>query len=332
MMLAVRPTVVGYLGLVLTSTGCDPTLDAGRNEPTGPLHIDQHNPLIIDNDNANDNWAAEFTVLLAANGGPPLVGLVVDADSYWPDLNRNVMGWNNFVTAARTSGLKNVPEVTPGASAALTVPADQKIDSTLPLGSKGGQLIVDLSRQLSLPGQPLVVVTGAGLTDLADAYLMDPTVVDRVIVVASLGLYDPPRGTMTGPNGDLDPWADWIVAQKFHYIQIQVLYDQSGDVTADDIANLPKNPFGDWMAAKQPNIRNLNTAADQVAILVASLPTFVTTVETCAPDLSAGFNSPPGQGPPLVPSATGNASLVTQGATSTIRTLLWQMLKNTFGH
>jgi hypothetical protein len=331
MMLVVRPAVVVCLGLTVASTGCDPTLDAGRNEPTGPLRVDQNNPIIIANDSPNDNWAAEFAVLLANNGGPTVVGIVVDADNYWPDLNRNLTGWSSFVTAARASGLKHVPDVTQGASTPLTVPADQKIDSTVALGSAGAHLIVDLSRRLSLPAQPLVVVTGAGLTDLADAYILDPTVVDRVVVVASLGLYDSPRGTMTGPNGDLDPWADWIVVQRFHYIQIQIFYDQSGDVTADDIANLPKNPFGDWMAAKQPNIRNLNTAADQIAVLAAGRPSFVTTVETCAPDLSAGFNSPPGQGPPLVPSATGTQKLVTQAATATIRTQLWDMLRKAFG-
>jgi hypothetical protein len=331
MMLALRPAVVVCLSLTLAATSCDPTLDAGRNEPTGLLPVDQHNPIIIDNDSATDNWAAEFAVLLANTGGPTVVGIVVDADRYWPDLNKNLTGWNSFVTAARASGLKHVPDVTPGASTPLTVPADQKIDSTVPLASKGAQLIVDLSRQLSLPAQPLVVVTGAQLTDLADAYLMDPSVVERVAVVASLGLYDSPNGTMTGPNGDLDPWADWIVVQRFHYIQIQVLYDQSGDVTADDIANLPKNPFGDWMAAKQPNARSLDTAADQIAVLAAGVPSFVTTVETCAPDLSAGFNSPAGQGPPLVPSTTGTQKLVTQGATSTIRTQLWQMLRKAFG-
>jgi hypothetical protein len=317
--------------LMLAATSCDDALDAGRNEHTGTLPVDQHNPIIMVNDSPVDNWAPEFAVLLANTGGPALVGIVVDADRYWSDLDQNLTGWNNFVTAARASGLKSVPDVTPGASTPLTVPSDQKIESTVPPGSKGAHLIVDLSRELSLPRQPLVVVTGAGLTDLADAYLMDPTVVERVVVVACLGLYEAPKGNMTGPNGDLDPWADWIVAQKFHYIQVQVLYDQSGDVTADDIANLPQNRLGDWMSAKQPNIRNLNTAADQIGVLAAGLPSFVTKADPATPDLSSGFNSPPGQGPPLVPSATGEDSLVTGGTTSIVRPQLWDMLRSAFG-
>ena len=325
--IAACPAIVGWLGLMVAAAGCDGTLDAGRNEQQGMLPVDQHNPIIIANDNFADNWAGEFAVLLANSGGPTLVGIVVDASNYWPDLNANLTGWTNFVTAARASGLKHIPDVTPGASTPLTVPADQKIGSTVPLQTAGAQLILDLSRQLYLPGQPLVVVTGAQLTDLADAYLMDSTVVDRVVVVASLGLYSAPRATMTGPNGDLDPWADWIVAQRFHYIQVTVRYDQTGDITADDFANLPKKQFGEWIVAKQPNLRTLDTATDQVSILAAAVPSFVTTAARCAPDISAGFNSPPGQGPPLVPNATGNASMVTQVDGPLVRKRLWEMLQ-----
>ena len=44
-----------------------------------------------------------------------------------------------------------------------------------------------MSASLSLPYRPLVVVTGGRLTDVADAYLMDPTVTERVVVVSSMG-------------------------------------------------------------------------------------------------------------------------------------------------
>jgi hypothetical protein len=328
--IARRPIIIACLGLTLAVVACDGTLDAGRNEQQGSLPVDKHNPVIITNDAWTDNWAGEFAVLLANNGGPTLVGLIVNASAYWPDLNANATDCDDFVAAARASGLKHVPDVTMGASSPLTVPADNRIESTDSPRSAGAQLIVDLSRRLSLPRQPLVVVAGAQLTDLADAYLIDPSVVDRVTVVAALGSYSSPQGLMTGPNGDLDPWADWIVAQRFHYIQISVVYDQTGDVTADDVANLPKNRFGQRIAAKvtKGQLSELANAADHLAVLAAGLPSFVTTVEHCSPDTSAGFNSPEGQGPPLVPNRTGNVMLVTQAATSLVRTELWQMLRN----
>ena len=68
---------------------------------------------------------------------------------------------------------------------------------------------------------------------------------------------------MTGPNGDLDPWADWIVAQRFRYVQVCAFYDQLGDVTSDDLPDLPQNQLGDWMASKQPKLSSLKTAADR---------------------------------------------------------------------
>jgi hypothetical protein len=324
-LVAVRLAVAAALALVPVA-GCDGTLDAGRNEQ-GLLPIDKHNPVIIANDASSDNWAGEFAILMAQTGLLTLVGVVVDASSYWPDQTKNATGWTNLVTAARAGNLKGVPDVTLGANAQLTVPADQNIDNTTALGTAGGKLIVNLSRELGLAGQPLVVVTGAQLTDLADAYLLDHGVVDRVTVVSSLGSMSSPKALMTGPNGDLDPWADYIVAQKFHYIQDTVLYDQAGDVTTDDFANLPANPFGDWMKAKQPNLSTLNTATDQVAVLAVGLPTFVTAAARYAPDPTFQFGSPQGQGPPLVPSNTGNAQVVTQVDDAMVRAQLWKMMQ-----
>src|SRR6185369_12543949 len=93
--------------------------------------------------------------------------------------------------------------------------------------------------------RPLVVLVGTQLTDLADAYLVDPTVVERIVVVAALGSLKTPGALMTGPNGDLDPWADWIVAQRYDYVQVSAYYDQTADVATNELGNLPKNPLGD---------------------------------------------------------------------------------------
>jgi hypothetical protein len=55
--------------------------------------------------------------------------------------------------------------------------------------------------------------------------------------------------------------------------------------------------------------------------------------ETSSRDTSAGFNSPPGQGPPLVLDANGNAWLVTEITPRLAQSILWQMLldPHTFG-
>jgi hypothetical protein len=131
---------------------------------------------------------------------------------------------------------------------------------------------------------------------------------------------------MTGPNGDLDPWADWIVAQKFRYVQVSAFYDQAADVTDDDV--LPANDLGIWMAAKRAKLSTLPVAADQEPILALAAPEFVTNVVPSSADTSAGFASPFGQGPPLVPDPNGNAWLITQIDATAARKRMWQMLGN----
>jgi hypothetical protein len=188
-----------------------------------------------------------------------------------------------------------------------------------------------VSRRLSVPSRPVVLLADTSLTDAADAYLLDHTVVDRVVVVSVLGSYAAPNGQMNGPNGDLDPWADRIVAQRFRYVQVSSYYDQTGDVSTAEVANLPQNPLGLWMAAKQPNIFPYTTASDQVTVLSVGLPTFAVAVQRAAPDAAGAFNSM--QGPSLLPAADGNVWVVTQIAAPLAAAHLWLLLLNahTFG-
>ena len=312
------------LGLGSALGGCGGTLDAGHDVPHGLLPVDERNPVIIENDGWSDNWSGEYAVLLANAGGPPLAGIIVNATRYWHDLNANASGWNKMMTAARSSGLKQIPDVTPSAGAPLVRPPDGQIEMTAANNSAGAKLIVETSLRLSLPSRPLVLLVNTPLTDVADAFLLDPSVVDRVVVVAALGSYVSPNGLMNGPNGDLDPWADWIVAQRFRYVQISAYYDQTGDVTSSQLVNLPQNPLGVWMAAKQPKIFDIATASDQVAVLAVGLPTFATAVQRAAPDTSAAFETT--QGPALLPASDGNAWLVEQIAAPLAASHLWQLL------
>jgi hypothetical protein len=323
---------LGALGLGLAlATGCGGTLDAGRDVPHGKLPVDERNPVILCNDAASDNWIGEYAVLLANTGGPPLAGIVVGTSKYWPDLKGNASGWTNLVAAAQSSGLKNVPRVTQSAGAALARPADGQIDSTAANHTAGAQLIVDLSLELGTSTRPVVIAAGGPLTDVANAYFIDRSVVERVVVLAAIGTYASPNGAMGQPNGDLDPWADWIVAERFRYIQVSAFYDQTGDVTSANLGDLPSNPLGTWMTGKQPNLFTVLTASDQVTVLSLGLPTFVTSVERFVPDVSAAFD--PSQGPPLVPSSSGNVWIVTGIAARLAPSRLWMMLLDprTFG-
>jgi hypothetical protein len=303
--------------LAVVAGGCTQTLDAGSNRPHGRLPVDERNPIVLVNDGAADNWQGEYAVLLANGGGPPLAGIVVNASKPWPDLDANVAGWRDLVSAAQASGLTNI-------GPPLVRPASGDIDATPPNRSEGARLIVDVSRRLSLPYRPLVVVTGGGLTDVADAYLIDRTVAQRIVVVSSLGLMNASGAGMGIPNGDEDPWADTIVASRLRYVQVSAFYDQLNDVPATSVARLPANPLGARMAAKQPNLWQWAPASDQVAVVAVGIASFATEVQrvTVAAPVGAGATA----GPDLATDPDGAGWLVSGCDGAAAATRLWELL------
>ncbi len=307
------------------------TLDVGADSPRGLLPVDERNPVILSNDNYDDNWQGVYAVLFANAGGPSLMGIIINGSAYAPDTDGSLADWKALVAAARASGMRNLPDPIASQGSPLARPSDGNIDSTVPNRSTGALLIVETSARLNLPYRPLVVVTGGRLTDVADAYLIDNTVAERVVVVSSLGSVTRAGGVMGAPNGDLDPWADWIVAQKFRYVQVSTFYDQTTDITPAQLSSLPQNEFGTFVANQQPAVEQILTRADHVSIIAVGLPQFVVGVEQVAPDPAGAFDAT--TGPTLVPDANGHVWLVTgvDGALATAR--LWQMLQDphTFG-
>jgi len=309
----VRPAAIQaalLCGATLLGGGCGGTLDAGHDGQRGMLPVDARNPIIISQDDWSGDWLGELAVLFASTGKLTVAGVVVNATRYWPDLAANTMGWTNLMTAAAASGLKNLPPITAGTGMPLVPPSDGQIDSTMRNNSAGAQKIVELSRKFSQPFRPVVIVSGTSLTEVADAYLIDPTITERVVVVAALGAYRAPNGELGRPNGDLDPWADWIVAQRYRFIHVGTYYDQTTDVTADKVASLPMNQLGTFIAKKQPKILPDASAADQVALLSVALSDFVAGAVMASPDISAGFDGM--SGPTLVPDDKGDDYIVTK--------------------
>ena len=321
-----RPAVV----LLLALAGCDVrALDAGNDDPRGLLPVDQRNPVLISNDGCG-SWQGLYAVLFASSGGPSLGGIAVNASSYATNLDANHSAWVNLITAARASGLRGLPDPIASDGPPLVRPATGDIAATMPNDSAGARLIVDASSRLASASRPLAVLAGGRLTDVADAYLVDSTVADRVVVVAGLGSLSSTGAAMGAPNGELDPWADWIVAQRFRYVQVSAFYDETTDIPSQRLASLPQNPLGQLIAAQQPNVTNVATQSDQVSVVAVGLPAFASSVTRMSLDPAAAFD--PATGPPLVPDPGGHIWLVTAIDPAAATARLWQMLgPKTFG-
>jgi hypothetical protein len=308
-----------------SAAACSGTLDAGKDHPHGLLPVDERNPIVIVNDHAYDNWFGEYAVLLASDGGPPLAGIIVNADEDWPDLDANVEGWRGLVEAARASGLSNVPDPIASIGAPLVRPASGAIDDDTEANrSEGARFIIDASRRLSLPYRPLVVATGGGLTDVADAYLMDPTVADRVIVVASLGLLSDTGAQMGIPNGDKDPWAGVIVSERLRYVQVSAYYSPARRRDRRRRHRAPGQPLGRLDRRQAAHVFEWEPASDQVAVVAVGLPGFVTGVArvTGSGPIEEGAT----EGPSLTIDPDGTDWLVTASAGEVATEALWRLL------
>ena len=193
---------------------------------------------------------------------------------------QSIAGWRGLVAAARASGLRDIPDPTASIGPALARPASGQIDDTAPNRSEGARLIVKTSARLSLSYRPLVVVTGGRLTTSRT-----PTSSIRPSPIASSSFVDwvrppLPAARWPRPNGEMDPWADAIVTARFRYgAGERLLRPAHGRSQLAPLSELPANPFGEWIAAKQPKIWDLPVAADQVAVIAVGIPSFATKVE-----------------------------------------------------
>jgi len=314
---------VAVLSLSVT-LGCSDSRNLGSSNPHGLLPVDERNPILLVNDGVKDNWQGAYAILLASSGGPRIAGIAVGTSPNQTSIMDNIDDWHSLVDAARASGISDIPDPTTSLGAKLVRPPTGQILATKANGSGGAEMIVKLSKKLSLPYRPLVVVTGGRLTDVADAYLMDQSVVDRTVVVSSLGSLTDTGATMSDPNGEMDPWADFIVTSQFRFVQVSAFYDQLLDVPTSSVRDLPDNPLAKWIMAKQPGIWDLDKAADQVAVLSVGLPSFAVEVDRVSPagTLAADATA----GPQLTTDPNGSAWLVRRCAASQAGEFFWKAL------
>jgi len=308
------------LVVAVTVAGCGGQLDAGSDVLHGSLPVDERSAVVVVNDGALDNWQGEYAAILAAAGRLRFVGLVVNSTSEYPSVETNVTGYREMINAGRESGMRHLPDPTASIAPALMQPASGSIEDTVPNRSEGARLLLQAAAAYGSAVHPLAIATGGALTDVADAYLMDPSLAERAVVVSSLGQTDGDGASTFNPNGGHDTWATFIVTSRLRLVQDNGYYDQLLDVPDAEANELPRNPFGRWMSAKRPDLLDLVLACDQITVLAVALPWFSSGVTHLRVD-----DADPMQ---LVPDAAGQIWHVAQSDSARARSEIWTILKD----
>jgi hypothetical protein len=226
------------------------------------LPYDNSNPVVYDNDSTADVYTDDYVMALASAGDINLVGMITTASVGY---EQKISDRRRGVAHARNSGFRDIPDPVRGVKGRLREPTSGRIADTQPIGSKGSWLIVNEATETE---KALVIVAGGPLSTVADAYLLDNSIADKVIVAWLAN-----GEGMSGYNGWADPWAAYIVLEKLRLVQfpagslkplwkdhlnmllhkvpfIQLSTDATPYVPKSRLATLRETPLRDWMVNK----------------------------------------------------------------------------------
>jgi hypothetical protein len=234
--------------LCLTIAGC-------TDNSVTELPYDSSNPVIYDNDWAND-YIDYYLMALASAGDIQYLG--ISTSSSIPPYNRHMVASDlamqriNRVTnveTGRASGLRHIPDPVAGSSGNLQRPTSGITEDTQPLPSPGSEQII-AAAHATRPEKPLVVIVGGPLTTVASAWLMDHSIADKLIVA----WVDNYNEGMTGFNGWSDGWAAYIVLERLQLVQFTAVGKPFAQVPNDQLARLPPSPARERMLESEPDI------------------------------------------------------------------------------
>jgi|GEM_PF-1337253 len=179
------------------------------------LPFDNVSSVIYDNDDHRDVYTDEFLMALSHLGEIDLKALITTYSANDTEYRLFVTGRKEIVKEALQSGLRNLPVAMAGTNKCLVQPETNRIKDTEPLNLPASQFIVEHARSASHE-KPLVIVTGGQLTVVADAYLIDPSIADNIIVSGIFGASE------IDYNAGLDSWAWKIVLSAYRVLAIPI--------------------------------------------------------------------------------------------------------------
>jgi len=171
--------------------------------------------VIADNDDHRDVYTDEFLIALSHLEKYPLLGIITTYTPNMEEYELFVEGRKEIVEKARQSGLKHLPQVFSGTSERLVQPESHQIWDTKPRAIDASSFIVQQAQQAT-PEQPLVIVAGGQLTSIANAYLLDTTIAEKVIISGVFGVRE------MDYNAGLDGWAWKIILSRFRVFAVPI--------------------------------------------------------------------------------------------------------------
>jgi hypothetical protein len=198
--------------------------------------ISRDNPVIFDNELCDNTTDMPYLLPLVAQGHLQLKGWIVTKDfAVHPErtLAQQIADCLEMREIARHSGFHVNVEPVAGSGAILNPSFSGRLIDMQPQPSAGASLILAEAARAT-HDRPLMILAGGPLTTIASAYLLDPTVVNRVVVVA---MY-------SDRINAYDSLANYLVAQKFRFIHWGRGYVYPFEALPDQWARLPTHASG----------------------------------------------------------------------------------------
>ena len=283
------------------------------------------NSVIYDNDDHRDVYTDEYLLALSSIGEIDLMAMITTYSA--KEYDEFVLGREQILKLAKDSGLKNLPQLFSGTNNKLERPKNNLIEDTKRLEIDASYFIVELANR-SEDSKPIVVICGGQLTSIANAYLIDTTIVDRIIVMGVFG------ADKIDYNAGLDSWAWTIVLSKFRVLAIPIGSSNNRGIVYMKPPKVPKEkiksdlnqkiPLFQWMYDKKHPSNWLPNEGDydgHPAILITR-PDYVTEIKKFRVDNidSQGI-------PVLIDDITGNI-IQAEDANQNIATQeFWRVMK-----
>ncbi|MCC6445844.1 MAG: carbohydrate-binding protein [Armatimonadetes bacterium] len=226
-----------------------PSVTAHAQPTATALPYDRTCPVIYDNDGAIESGYTDIYMMALASAKAIRLKGIITTCSYGEEQRKPpfspiapseiIRERQELIEKARRSGLKNLPDATPGPSLSLKRPATGRIEDTAPHRTPGSALIIREARKAT-PKKPLVIVMGGQATCAVSAYLIDPSIAGRMVLAWIVGNKRPDGNIDTNEyNAGVDPWATYIAFERLRVVAFPFT---NNDNDADDpIVLTPKS-------------------------------------------------------------------------------------------